>query len=313
VWHRLGRDDFDKTSELIGGNRGSRIWRVCEEYELRRLPDAPEEDTFPYVLVPKYPYDPSYFDKWRTYTPLEDMPDLFLRFARLHEKGDQVEAMVDWVHRHGVLGQEGETPRSSGAPQHAKDFKDAVGQAAGVLALYEAVLNGDSEKAKSAILEEFPFVGIWWRVHNFVSDKPPYMDREWVAKQISETVEEILDGDYLQYALETAADDVQHVVSHYCSPALSVQEGSRGPSGVTATWFFKNLLGAMYLQMYWLMGAGGDITRCRYCGRIISLASPAPDARKTRQDKKFCDDACRQRHHYHTKTKPKRQSNISSP
>jgi hypothetical protein len=32
------------------------------------------------------------------------------------------------------------------------------------------------------------------------------MDREWIAAQISETVEEILDGDYLQYALELAAD-----------------------------------------------------------------------------------------------------------
>ena len=70
------------------------------------------------------------------------------------------------------------------------------------------------------------------------------------------------------------------------------------------------LYGAMYLQMYWLMAAGGNVTRCKYCGRIISLASPGPDARKTRQDKKFCDDACRQRHHYHTKTKPKRQGHL---
>jgi hypothetical protein len=61
------------------------------------------------------------------------------------------------------------------------------------------------------------------------------------------------------------------------------------------------------LQMYWLMVAGGNVTRCRYCGRIISLTSPLPGTRKTRQDKKFCDDACRQRHHYHTRTKLKRQ------
>ena len=103
------------------------------------------------------------------------------------------------------------------------------------------------------------------------------------------------------------------MVGAYCNPALSVEEWSRSPSGVTATWNFKNPLGAMYLQMYWLMGTGGDITRCRYCGRIISLTSPLPGARKTRQDKKFCDDACRQRHHYHTRTKLRRQGNISSP
>lgn len=69
----------------------------------------------------------------------------------------------------------------------------------------------------------------------------------------------------------------------------------------------REFAGAMYLQMYWLMAAGGNVTRRKYCGRIISLTSPVPGARKTRQDKKYCDDACRQRHHYHTKTKPRRQ------
>ena len=98
------------------------------------------------------------------------------------------------------------------------------------------------------------------------------------------------------------------MVGNDCSPALRVEKGCRNPSGVTAHWNFKGLLGAMYLQMYWLMAAGGNVTRCKYCGWIISLAPPAPDARKTRHDKKFCDDACRQRHHYHTKTKPRRQA-----
>jgi hypothetical protein len=47
---------------------------------------------------------------------------------------------------------------------------------------------------------------------------------------------------------------------------------------------------------------------------MVFLNSPLPDAgKKTRQDKKFCDDACRPRHHYHTKTKLRGQGNISSP
>jgi hypothetical protein len=295
-----------------GSSPGGRTWGVCEEYVIWKLRDASEGDNFPYALKRKYPDSPSYENKWRKYAPLEDTPDLFLKFARLHEKKDQAKAMVDWVHSYGVLGQEGEKPGTPSTPQYAKDFKEAVGQAAGVLALYEAVLNGDGERARSAILEEFPFVGIWWRVYNFLPNKEPYMDREWVAERISETVDEILDGDYLQYALETAANDVEYMVSNYCIPALRVEEGARDPSGVTAKWNFKSLLGAMYLQMYWLIAAGGNVTRCKYCGRIISLASPAPDARKTRQDKKFCDNACRQRHHYHTKTKPRRQGHLDS-
>jgi hypothetical protein len=293
----------------MGGRPGGLRWEVCEEYELKRLTDAPEGDSLPYVLVPKYPYNPLGSDKWRTYAPLEDTPDLFLRFARLYERGDQIKAMVDWVHSYGVLGQYGETPRSSRAPQFARDFKESVAQAAGVLVLYEAVLNGDEEKVRATFLEEFPFGDSNWRTHNFVPTKEvPYMIRKRAAEQLFEHVEENLDGDLLQYALLDVAGDVEKMVNRYCTLSLGVEVGSHNPSGVRAIWNFKNLLGAMYLQMYWLIGAGGDITSCKYCGRIISLTSPLPSARKTRQDKKFCDNACRQRHHYHTKTKPRRQA-----
>jgi hypothetical protein len=39
------------------------------------------------------------------------------------------------------------------------------------------------------------------------------------------------------------------------------------------------------------------VTRCEYCGRIISLALSHPEGRKRRRDKRFCDDACRQANH----------------
>jgi hypothetical protein len=119
------------------------------------------------------------------------------------------------------------------------------------------------------------------------------MDREFVANQISESVEETYGGDYLWQALETAADEVGYMVRNYCTPVLSVEEGSRTPSGVTAHWNFKSLLGAMDLQMYWLMAAGSDLTRCEHCGLLISLARPNPEGRKRRRGKRFCDDACR--------------------
>jgi hypothetical protein len=280
----------------MGGKSPSHEWRVCEEYKFRRLLDAPEGDVNSYVLAPKYPFDPADPDKWRYYEPLEDTPDLFLKFARLHRADDQIEAMADWVHSYGTLGH-GKPPWTAGAPQDVKGFLEAVGQAAAVLTLYEAVLNGDSERARSAILEDFPFVGIHWRTYNALPKRDAHMDREWVAEQISNSVEEIYGGDYLWHALETAANEVEAMVGAYCSPALSVEEGARDPSGITARWNFKSLLGAMYLQMYWLMAAGKDLTRCEHCGLLISLARPHPEARKRRRDKRFCDDACRQAHH----------------
>ncbi len=63
--------------------------------------------------------------------------------------------------------------------------------------------------------------------------------------------------------------------------------------------------------MYWLMAAGGNATRCEYCGRIISLARPSPEFRKPPQHKRFCDKACRRSYHYHNKVKSRRQGKRS--
>jgi hypothetical protein len=295
MWHRLSRTDFDKTSQLMGRS-AVRHWSVCDEYELKRLSGAPEGNVDSYVVVPKYPYEPAHLDKWTSYEPLEATPDLFLKFARLHEAEDQIEAMVSWVSSYGELGNVKPFQKTS-SWQYGRPFSEAVGQAARVLALYEAVLNGDSEKVKTAIFEEFPVVGGRSQTYDGSSDKPVNKARERLVEQISESVEGLYGGDYHWYALATAAGEVEEMVSSYCSPVLLVEEGSRTPSGVTARWNFQHLLGAMYLQMYWLMAAGHELTRCEHCGRLISLARPHPEGRKRRQDKRFCDDACRQARH----------------
>src|SRR5215213_9069518 len=141
MWQRLSRNDFDRTNELMGGGVSSRIWSVCEEYELKRLTDAHGSDPDQYFVVPKYSSAPPNFDKWRSYEPLEDTPDLFLKFARLHGADDPDETVLAWVRSYGTLGH-GKPPWTPGVLQDAKAFWEAVDQAAGVLALYEAVLNG---------------------------------------------------------------------------------------------------------------------------------------------------------------------------
>jgi hypothetical protein len=300
LWHRLSRDDFDKTSELMGGGSASSTWSVCEQYKLKTLPDASRESPDAYLVVPKHRYEPAHFDKWRIYEPLEDTPDLFLKFARLHRADDENEAMLTWVRSYGTLGH-GKPRWVPGAPQDAKGFREAVSKAAGVLALYEAVLNGDGDAVRSAILYEYPYVGVEWRLYNELPEKQSQKDRAWWTTRISDSVDEIYGGSYLNYALETVADEVQSMVGALCSPALTVEEDVLDISGVRASWNFKSLLGAMYLQMYWLMTAGSDLTRCEHCGLLISLARPRPEGRKRRRDKRFCDDACRQAHHRNKK------------
>ena len=75
------------------------------------------------------------------------------------------------------------------------------------------------------------------------------------------------------------------------------------------SWTFDNLLGAMYLQMYWLVASRDSVARCEHCGRIISLGRPHPEGRKRRSDKRFCNDACRQAHH---RSKKKRAQDAPS-
>lgn len=74
-----------------------------------------------------------------------------------------------------------------------------------------------------------------------------------------------------------------------------------------------NLLGAVYLQFYWVMTSTGDLPRCKYCGQIISHAPSIADSgetgRKPREDKELCDKRCRYNYHYHNRTKPAREGN----
>jgi len=314
MWHRLGKDDFDRTNELMSiPSFESRVWGVCQEYELQELPQAAGAGTLPYQLVPKYTFSPEQEDKWSMYKPLEDTPDLFLKFAKLYEHDGSIEPLVEWIHRYGVLG----TGSSQGWRKTEKlgTFRWVVSRAAGILALYETVLNDDGEEARSLILGEFHQLGLrWYKQHKL----PPQgidlrsaadVPRDVAVALISETVEQDHDGDYLAYALWGIVTEVDFVVNSLCHPNLDLGTGRdrSDPTKVKASWSFGTLLAAMFLQMYWLIAAAGDVTRCRYCRRIISLTPPQPGHRKTRQDKKYCDDACRQRHHYHTKTKPKRQ------
>jgi hypothetical protein len=97
-----------------------------------------------------------------------------------------------------------------------------------------------------------------------------------------------------------AVQTVEEVVHELCWQRIRFSlESDKGPdlSTVHTAWTFENLLGAMYLQMWWLIASAGDITRCDFCGRIVSLARSHPEGRKRRRHKRFCDDACRQAHH----------------
>ena len=109
-----------------------------------------------------------------------------------------------------------------------------------------------------------------------------------------------------EWALVTVASVTQEKVAGNAYPALYGKVG-RFVQG----WDFRNLLGAMWLQMFWLLTAAEAPHRCRECDKIIAYEQPyQPQGTKKRGRKKekFCDKVCSDSYVYRTKTKPRRQA-----
>jgi hypothetical protein len=275
VRRRVDPRTFERAGELVDQRqKAATSWYVCTRYELlggtiRATPDGwgDEPQTF------------------KPYKPLTDVPDLFLRFARLHKEKNFAEAALAWSHKYGVPGGDSQGRFPSIESMDLSLFRTEAKRAWVILTLYEATLNRDAQVVRDLIHDDL------------------YRDDvlEWSLKQLHEEWHE---ADYLATALLTAVHGVDDVVHQNCIRELYVPGVyfDADPSRVRSRWDFVSLLGAMYLQMYWLMESG-DVTRCEHCRRVISLARPHPDGRKRRRDKRFCDDACRQAHH-RSKKKP---------
>jgi hypothetical protein len=116
------------------------------------------------------------------------------------------------------------------------------------------------------------------------------------------------------WALSIVKDSVQNKIAGRCYPRLY-----QGPDGYAQGWGFNSLLGAMWLQMMWVITGPAKPRRCLKCRDIIAVeppeqsTSPSKNARgkyKTRVDKKFCDSKngvkgkCKGDYHYHNRVRP---------
>lgn len=273
---RVSADDFRATGRVAKGPAEGGVWPVCEEYELRG-----DE------IVSRFDYET--FERWRHYQPLEEAPNLFLTFAKLYEAPNFEEAALLFTRKYGlpdgrekdVLGGLTRTvPDKLSLPQLREESRRAWV----VLALYESVLNGDAQAAGSLIRRHRSEKGMtfWFN----------YLDMQ-ASRNITPPPE-------LTCALLGSVTMAKETSDELCRQqiaAFPTKAGDLNASCLRVSWIFDNLLGAMYLQMYWLMSSAGDLTRCENCGRIISLARIYPEGRKHRRDKRFCDDACRQANH----------------
>jgi hypothetical protein len=326
------------------------VWHSYEEYVNKNL-DPPfrisfdeiysgntEERTYTYhkedMLGDPYLEVPEDARVHREYKPLVDEPDLFLRFARLPLPSTDITTdravtqtfhgfHSDWLFKYGLLGLQQGTPVPLSlwdsefgpmAPRHSDKggSEDSLGAFAAevmhanwLLVLYEAALSKDAETLEEAIFSH-PYVTL------FYSD---ISDGFW---ELSKTKAQVVGGTRADLLADAALTLVTFQVGLYldaCAyPRPTVEVTARklvGPDSLNTSLEPRNLLGAMYLQFYWLITSARELSRCKYCNRLISHGPPTPGSgrkRKIYSNKQFCSDGCRQEYHYHNRTKPKRNA-----
>lgn len=339
---RLNREELVASNPLvsIGQRRHEFVWFVYTDYELINT-DGVE----PYFEAP-HSSDLNHYERiiekigfsaddtrrpvkdivyW--YEPLTETPHLFLEFARLIEAKDVSEAAVHrWINRYGLLGLHKNQPYLStedpdwkafppkeyserGGPQETLTrFLREATIARNILTLYEAALSNEAKNLEQAL----KIVVGSHEANSLVTEA------QLKAKELESTYTNTL----VDVALSNVVRGIQQVLEAFAYPCFSYKPSSSSrlfldneltPKSLAPSWWPRNLLGAMYLQFFWLVATGGDLSRCRHCGRIISYAPMVPSStgRKSRKDKEFCNSRCRQNYHYHNRTKPRKEHNGS--
>lgn len=290
-----------------------------EGYDVR--PDKP--GALPYACVPADSYDPGLAYVYapneargscEVYQPLVDTPALFLEFARLVDEDITRAVWMDWIHRYGVLGLGLHNPRQAscmeirsapigGAGETYKNFVREASKANWLLRLYEYAKSPEEPVGGKILPIGFKLQGYgeWYEPLTVPEVNTPAKLKDW--------------------ALDTVHFEI-NLYMRQCFPKLYPSTGE--PQFVMG-WDFYSLLGAMYIQLAWLVAAKGEEVRwCKMpgCGKVIAFEQPTPpknsglrkNARgkyKTRTDKEFCDEDCKGKYHYHYRTKPKRQGQRS--
>ena len=278
VHRRLSPEDVWESGRLWRDGRETGTSPVCDDYKISQGKIVSVFDSDLLVNIENH---------WSFYRPLEEAPDLILKFSRLHMEHDFEAAALVFSRRYGLP----DGPQDRDPAYHyvavgideleVSRFYDESRKARLTLALYEAVLNGDAHVVRRLIYDPHHenLTGGW----RWLLDTGP--DDNQFA---------------LAVGLRACVDTTQEVVGRFCRQVIIAapnQDSKIDFSCVRMKWEFDNLLGAMYLQLWWLLASGGGIARCDYCGRMITLARPHPDGRKPPKHKRFCDAACRQANH----------------
>lgn len=266
--------------ESVKDELGCGTWAVYDHYELYKLGLNDAYVRAPLVL--------GELPEKRDYDPLVSR-GLFLEFAALAEAGRVTqEAWLGWTKRYGVLGtgwrEEPLDLHRGGYREKLSIFKEEAEIANRVLRVYEA-----------ATAEDGP-------------DVPVIRGLLGPEERTTGTLEEVK-----EWALGEVTRVAQKRLIGECYPKLHRHSDL---SFVCSCSGFGSLVGAMYLQMMWIMTAPEKVRRCAGpgCQKIVYFdPCELPDDSRQREgavrgrykSKKYCSDNCRVKRwqHYQRKSR----------
>src|SRR5919112_1334991 len=108
---RVGLTDFKELPETVFHRRATGGWQKCDRYEIRNgeIVAAPDR-----VRGLERGLTEQDDEGWAIYDPINDVPDLFLRFARLYSEPDFDGAALGFANRYGLPSGEDERPAAFG-------------------------------------------------------------------------------------------------------------------------------------------------------------------------------------------------------
>jgi hypothetical protein len=192
--------------------------------------------------------------------------------------GESAEAIGFFLERPGPDGFWSRGSRSEatgGRLETVERFAGEAWEANMTLLLYEAASNPDGPDVDAIVgfISDEGEEGMNLRSSRELNGKTPEAARSWALTVVEEIVERKIRG--------------------RCWP-IPVRDGSSHKQG----WAFDSLLGAMWLQMLWLML--GQPRRCEWCGKLLDVdpeqeqdlqtAGIDDRQRKPRSDRRFCNE-----------------------
>jgi hypothetical protein len=315
----------NSSDEIVDvGNRHGR-WPIYDLYELHGHPGArylyaprEREEQAEKVLNESWDFAPLSRGSIGLFLELSNWPmsqgmdkaiEMESGLARTLDTERNAEAALEWARNYGVLGlgrNVSESYSIGGASSLRRTTAKYTGRldlARGLSRAYRMSARGGAHETVEAFTFEAWQAYLARRLYELASREvldeasivrlmddtpqryslPPNVRNTWPGRPSEREMYSRDTGSIRSWALGIVEQAVMLKVENDCYPTV---EGS--PGSYKQGWGFKSLLGAMWLQMMWLML--GEHNHCRWCG---SLFAP------TRRDKRFCGADCRQAWNYH--------------